>query len=309
MSNQPLHVVTGAFGLSGKYIAKELLGRGLRVRTLTNRKNPPDIFRGAVDVHPLAFGDHRRLVQSLKGATVLYNTYWVRFNYKNFNFSDAVQNTLKLFEAAEDAGIERVVHVSITNPSQDSNLEYFRGKALLESALKRRGMSDCILRPAVLFGDEPDESILINNIAWILRRLPVVGVFGDGSYRLQPIYVRDLARIAVDQGSRGENTTIEAIGPQTFTYKNLMKTIGEIIGVSRPIISVSPRLGYRVGSLIGKLVGDVFITRDEITGLMNDLLYVNAPPAGATPLTQWARRHAATLGRAYASELARRRQS
>jgi uncharacterized protein YbjT (DUF2867 family) len=304
MSTQELHVVTGAFGYSGKYIAQRLLERGHRVRTITNRRHTADPFQGRVEAHPLAFGDYPRLVESLRGATVLYNTYWVRFNHANFSHSEAVDNTLKLFAAAKEAGVGRVVHVSITNPSEDSPLEYFQGKGRLERTLRESGLSHAILRPTVLFGKE---DILINNIAWVLRRLPVVGVFGDGSYRLQPIYVDDLARIAVEQGEGRENTIINAIGPETFTYRDLLATIGEIIGKRRPIIAVSPALGYLAGAVISRLMGDVFITREEIAGLMGNLLCVDAEPTGTTRLTDWAREHAATLGIAYASELARRR--
>jgi uncharacterized protein YbjT (DUF2867 family) len=197
----------------------------------------------------------------------------------------------------------RVVHISITNPAEDAPLEYFRGKARLERALIESGISCAILRPTVLFGKE---DILINNIAWCLRRFPVFGVFGDGHYRLQPIYVDDLAGLAVEQGRAQSNTIINAIGLETFTYRELVRAIGTIIGRPRPVISLPPWLGYASGWLIGKFTGDVVITREEIAGLMQNLLCTNSPPAGATQLTDWARDHAATLGRHYASELARR---
>lgn len=304
MEQNELHVVTGAFGYSGKYIAKRLLDQGRRVRTITSKHPGHDPFQGRVEAHPLAFANHGQLVASLRGATVLYNTYWVRFNHANFKHAEAVDNTIRLFEAAKEAGVQRIVHVSITNPSEDSTLEYFHGKAVLERALVESGISYAILRPTVLFGKE---DILINNIAWALRKLPLVGVFGDGSYRLQPIYVDDLAQLAVAQGAATENRIINAIGPETFSYRELVASIGSIIGKQRPIISVSPQLGYLVCSVIGRLVGDVFITREEIEGLMADLLYVDAPATGTTRLTDWARRHAETLGAAYASELGRRR--
>jgi NADH dehydrogenase len=235
---------------------------------------------------------------------VLYNTYWVRFNHRSFNHADAVRNTERLFEAAKEASVERIVHVSITNPSEESPLEYFSGKARLERALADSGISHAILRPTVLFGKE---DILINNIAWALRRLPVFGVFGSGEYRLQPIYVDDFAALAVEQGAKRENVTIDAIGPETFTYRELVKVIGETIGKQRPLISVPPLVGYLVGWLLGKCVGDVMITREEIKGLMDDLLYVDSPPAGTTTLTGWIQEHADSLGRKYASELARRK--
>jgi NADH dehydrogenase len=235
---------------------------------------------------------------------VLYNTYWVRFNHRLFTHAQAVGNTRALFEAAERAGVERVVHVSITNPSEASPLEYFRGKAVLERALRESGLSYAILRPAVLFGRE---DILINNIAWALRHLPVFGVFGDGQYRLQPIYVDDLAALAVRQGGLREPAMIEAIGPETFAYRDLVRMIAERLGIRRPILSVPPWLGLAAGRIIGAFVGDVVITREEIDGLMRELLYVEAPPAGATRLSEWVSENRTSLGTRYASELARRR--
>jgi len=175
--------------------------------------------------------------------------------------------------------VQRVVHVSITNPSEDSPFEYFSSKARLERALIESGLSYAILRPAVLFGKE---DILVNNIAWVLRRLPVFGVFGNGEYRLQPIYVDDLAKLAFEQGQQTDNTIIDAIGPETFTYRALVQAIGESIGVRRRILSVPPAFGYATGWLIGQLMGDVTITRAEIQGLMADLLYTDSPPVGTT---------------------------
>jgi uncharacterized protein YbjT (DUF2867 family) len=215
-----------------------------------------------------------------------------------------VANTLTLFDAARRAGVERIVHVSITNPAEDSPLEYFRGKAALEKALINSGMSYAILRPAILFGHE---DILVNNIAWTLRRLPIFGVFGDGRYRLQPIYVDDLAALAVEQGKGRTNATINAIGPETFSYRELVAKIGQAIGKRRPIVSVPRWFGYAATRVLGKLMGDVVITRDEIEGLMAGKLCVDAPPAGTTALSQWAQANADTLGRRYASELARRK--
>jgi len=303
MSAPPWHVVTGAFGYSGQYIARRLLAAGHRVRTLTGSIRRHNPFGDAVEVHPFQFDRPEAMAESLHGAAVLYNTYWVRFNHKHFRHSEAVENTLALLTAAQLAGVPRVVHVSITNPSEDSLLEYFRGKARLERALVESGLSHAILRPAVLFGRE---DILVNNIAWCLRRFPVMGVFGDEQYRLQPIYVDDLARLAVEQGGRTENCTIDAIGPETFTYRELVKTIGQIIGRPRPIVGVPPAVGYWVGRAVGAWMGDVMITREEIRGLMAGLLAVDSPPTGETRLTDWATEHADTLGHRYASELARR---
>jgi NADH dehydrogenase len=303
MRNKSFHAVTGAFGYSGRYIAAHLLDEGREVITLTNSLARANPFGGRVRAFPLAFDEPQRLAQSLAGVDVLYNTYWVRFNHKLFTHAQAVQNTLVLFEAARQAGVRRIVHVSITNPSEDSPLEYFAGKARLERALRESGLEHSILRPTVLFGRE---DILINNIAWALRRFPFFAVFGDGSYRLQPICVEDLATLAVAEGKRNENSVINAIGPETFTYRALVEAVGEAIGRKRRIIRVSPGLGYAASRVIGWFVRDTFITREEIKGLMDGLLCVDTPPTGKTRLTDWMRANADTLGQNYASELARR---
>jgi NADH dehydrogenase len=256
-----------------------------------------------VEVHPLAWEHPDQLTASLAGAEVLYNTYWVRYNAAGFNHGTAVANTLKLFAAAQEAGVRRVVHVSITNPSERSPLEYFRGKARLERWLLESSLSCAILRPAVMFGTG---DVLVNNIAWALRRFPVFAVFGRGEYRLQPIHVDDLAALAVEQGKLRENRIIDAIGPQTFTYRQLVRALGQILGRPRPIVSVPAWLGYWVLCAIGRRMGDVVLTREEIDGLKQNLLCTRSAPAGRTMLTEWAQAHADTLGVRYASELARR---
>ncbi len=305
MGEKTIHAVTGAYGYSGKYIAQRLLSAGQVVVTLTNSPSRPNPFGDRIKAFPFHFDRPDRLAERLEGVSVLYNTYWVRFNHRLFQHADAVQNTRVLFEAAKKAGVERIVHVSITNPSEDSPLEYFRGKAALEKALIASGVSYAILRPAILFGKE---DVLINNIAWALRRLPVLGVFGDGRYRLQPIYVDDLAKLAVEQGAIRDNVIVNAIGPETFSYRELVTTIGQAIGKRRPIVSVPPWFGYAAAWAIGCLMRDVVVTKDEIEGLMANLLCVDAPPAGTTALSEWVRTNASILGRKYASELAKRKE-
>lgn len=295
--------VTGAFGYSGQYIARRLLEAGHGVITLTNSGQRPDPFGGAVKAFPFHFDQPARLRASLQGVEVLINTYWVRFDHRRFTHDEAVRNTKTLFQAAREAGVRRIVHVSITNPDPHSPLPYFRGKAELELALQATGISYCILRPTVLFGPE---DVLINNIAWALRHLPVFGLFGAGDYKLQPIYVDDLARAAVARAARSTNEIVNAIGPETFAYRDLVQTVQRALGLKRLVLGVPPALGYWACRGLGWLLGDVIITRQEIRGLMENRLWVDAPPLGETRLTEWLAAHRDSLGRRYANELARR---
>jgi len=295
--------VTGAFGYSGRYIARRLLEGGHKVITLTNSLRRQNPFGDKVQAFPFNFDQPAKLKQSLEGVEVLINTYWVRFDHPPFAHNEAVTNTKGLFQAAKEAGVKRLVHVSITNPDINSDLPYFRGKAELELALRNLGVSYCILRPTVLFGKE---DVLINNIAWSLRHLPAFAMFGAGEYKLQPIYVDDLATAAVAKAEAGNDEVVNAIGPETFTYRELVETIRGGLGLRRPIVSTPPELAYWGCRLFGLFMRDVVITREEIRGLMQGRLSVDSAPLGQLRLSEWITEHRETLGRKYTSELARR---
>ena len=294
--------VTGAFGFSGQEITNLLLARGESVSTLTNHPKPDSPLSERVQVQPLNFGNIEQLTESLRGASVLYNTYWVRFPYAGLTHSKAVANTKNLIRAAEAAGVRRIVHVSITNPSIDSRLTYFRGKAEIEAAICNSSLTYAILRPAVLFGCG---DILINNIAYMLKHFPVFMVPSDGRYRVQPIYVTDLAELAVQAGGRSESYVLDAVGPEVYTYLELVKMIRSAIG-SRSLVVSTPAAFVKLTSLVlGLLVKDVVHTNEDIRRLMADLLVSDATPTGKTSLREWVAQHAAEVGSSYASELQR----
>jgi uncharacterized protein YbjT (DUF2867 family) len=288
-----LDVVTGAFSYTGRHIARRLLVDGRRVRTLTRTRNPAS----ALEQAPLRFDDRGALVESLRGADTLYNTYWIRFEHGGSTFAQAVENTRMLFEAAGDAGVRRIVHVSVTNAREDSPLPYFRGKAELERALRESGQSYAIVRPTLIFGSL---DILVNNIAWVLRRLPAFLLAGDGSYRVQPVSAHDVASIAV--AADGE---VDAAGPEEYTFAELVRLVGVAVGARRPLVRTSPRVMLALGDLVGRLRRDVVLTRAELAGLMDSLLVSDEPPRGRESFREWVAANADGLGRRYVSELAR----
>jgi NADH dehydrogenase len=297
-----MNAVTGAFGYTGKYIARRLLQAGETVITLTGSPSRPNEFGPAVKAFPFDFEHPETMAASLAGARVLYNTYWVRFDRGDVTHGRAVKNTMALIRAAQLAGVERIVHISITNPDANSRLPYFRGKALLEEAIRGAKMSHAIVRPTVIFSAE---DILINNIAFLLRKLPVFLVPGDGQYRIQPVFVEDAARIAVEAGGRAENTTIDAVGPETFRYEELVRLIAKAIGSKARLMHGPPWMALLGARAMGMALRDVMLTRDELDGLMANLLVSDAAPTGTTRLSDWISANAATLGKRYAHEIGR----
>ena len=293
--------VTGAFSYSGKYIAKHLLERGDEVITLTNHPNRPNSFEGKIKSFPLNFENETELTESLRGVDVLINTYWIRFDKGTNTQPQAVENTKALVNAAVKAGVKRMVHVSIANPSEDSHLPYYWGKAANEKAVTESGMSYAILRPTVLYGG--GEDILINNIAFLLRRLPFFLIPGDGSYGIQPVHVDDLAKLAVEGVYSKDNYIVDAVGPDAYTFKELVNVVGETIGAKRPLISVPPRLALLAAQFLSLFVSDVILTPEEVDGLMGNLLVSKHPALAKTVFKDWLNENKATTGARYASEI------
>jgi NADH dehydrogenase len=302
MSAPDLNVVTGAFGYTGRYITRRLLSMGERVRTLTGHPDRENPFGDQVSVAPFNFDDQSRLTDSLRGTTTLYNTYWVRFSRGKVSFDKAVANTKALIRAAKEACVRKIVHVSITNASEDSPLPYFRGKAILEEAIVHSGLSYAIIRPTVIFGAE---DILVNNIAWLLRRFPVFAVPGSGDYRLQPVFVEDVAEMAVGAAHREESMAVDAVGPEVFRFADLVRLVARKVRSRARIVRLNPGLALALSGLLGRLVGDVTLTRDELKGLRSNLLVSDGPPTCHTRLGDWLDRNADSVGIRYASELDR----
>jgi uncharacterized protein YbjT (DUF2867 family) len=300
-----LNVVTGAFGFTGKYITRLLLEQGKKVKTLTGHPGRWSPFGDRVEAVPFNFDDPAELARSLRGATTLYNTYWVRFPRGEITFERAVENSRVLVAAAAEAGMRRIVHISITNASGTSPFAYFRCKGVVEKAVAESGLSYAVIRPALIFGTG---DIIVNNIAWLLRRYPIFPIFGKGDYRLRPVFVEDLAEIAVNAGGKDENMVTDAVGPEVYTFEALVRLIAEKIGSRAGIVRMNTELALFLSRTVGAMVGDMLLTRDEVEGLMAGLLDSDAPPAGRTRLSEWLGRNADTVGLEYASELRRHYQ-
>jgi NADH dehydrogenase len=295
-------MVTGAFSFTGKYLTERLLLRGQQVRTLTGHAGNAHLFGGQVEVFPYHFDDVGALVRSLEGVSTFYVSYWVRFSYGQMTHARAVEHTKVLFRAAKEAGVQRVVYISISNPSITSPLPYFSGKARLEEALRDSGLSFAILRPAVLFGPE---GILLNNIAWLVRRFPVFAVPGSGEYRLQPIFVEDLADLMLGMGQRRDAVVMDAVGPEVYRFDDLVRLIAKRVHGTASIVHLPPGAMLAVSQMMSLLLGDVVLTGDEIRGLMDNLLVSPDPPTAPTRLSVWLEGYGDKMGKRYFSELRR----
>jgi uncharacterized protein YbjT (DUF2867 family) len=291
-----VNAVTGALSYTGRGIAQELLARGQVVRSLSRRDDAEDPLRERIDLRPLRFDDS--LVDSLEGVDTLFNTYWIRFEHGGQTFDGAVANTILLFEAARRAGVRRVVHVSVSHADRAGDLPYFRGKHRIEEWLAAGELDWAIVRPTLVFGAH---DILINNIAWALRRLPVFLVPESGAL-VQPVSLSDVARICVDAPS-GQIT--DAAGPETIAFGGLVRLIADAVGSQARIVRAPLDASLAAVAIANRVLRDVVVTRDELAGLGRSLLATDTTPLGTDRISDWVAEHRGSLGRQYASELER----
>ena len=297
-----LVAVTGAFGFTGRALATQLLDSGHAVVTLTRRSGGGDPLAPRLDVRPFDTGNPAALASAMAGVETLYNTYWMRFPRGDQTFEGAVARSGVLLAAARDAGVRRVVHLSVVNAAADAETPYVRAKAALESVVRSSGLEWVIVRPTLTYGPS---DILINNLAWALRRLPVYGTPGRGRYTVQPVHVDDVARICVEAAAGEPGRVIDAAGPETLTYRALVDTVRSAIG-SRSFVVPMPHLAVLAAArVLGLLVRDVVLTADEIRELTSSLLTSHEPPLGTIRLSDWVAANADSLGRRWSSELAR----
>lgn len=304
MGDNNVHLVTGGLGYVGKYIVSELLEKGCNVRTITNSPNRPNPFGNKLDVYQYNFDDMVKLAKNFENVKVLYNTFWIRFEHGDKTFEWALENSRKLVNAAVKSGVERVVHISVLNSDSNSDLKYYRYKGLCEDMIKKSGIEYSILKPAIVFGHE---DVLINNIAWSLRHLPVMGIFGKGDYRIRPIHVEDLANLAVIEGGNTGKVEIEAVGLDNIQFKEMVKTIKDEIGSKTLVMPVPIFMGYLVTKFIGLILRDKFLTMDEVKALIRGKLSSKVSAVGRISLREWIKGNVDWLGKGYKSELARRR--
>lgn len=292
-------IVTGAFSYLGSAVARELQRRGFEVATLTNRRPPPGAE--GIAASPLVF-EREHLVRALRGADTLVNTYWIRLPYRGVGFAEAVANSRVLVEAVREAGVRRLVHVSVTNASLDSELGYYRGKAEVDAIVRAAGIPHAIVRPTLVVG--PND-VLTSNLAWFLRRFPFFPVPDGGAYRVQPVTLADAGRIAADAAEADRDLDVDAAGPEAFPFVEYLRIIARACGVRRPLLPVPGSLALAGLCALSPLLRDTVLAREELRGLERELLVSHAAPLGTESVSGFLLGHGKELGRAYVNDRTR----
>lgn len=302
MDDRATMAVTGAFGFTGRAIAEALLARGDRVVTLTRRTPPDDPLASRLTIAPLAFDRPADLADSFAGVDTLFNTYWIRFPRGSTTFERAVVDSAVLFAAARRAGVRRIVHLSVVGANPDAPTPYTRAKGQLEGILRSSGLEWAIIRPTLTYG--PND-ILVNNLAWALRRLPVYGIPGDGRYPIQPVHLDDVAALCLEAAAGKSGSVTDAAGPEMLQFRDMVGTVRAAVRSRSLVVGMPQWAVLGAARVLGRVVGDVVLTRDEILELTTGWLTSKEPPRGRIRFSDWVPANGHLLGHRWASEVAR----
>lgn len=298
--------ITGAWSYSGRRVAARLLQAGHTVVSLTNRKIPdPDPHDGRVRAEPYDFSPGA-LERALEGVDVLACAYWTRHDRAPLgnrgpwlSHAEAVSRSARIIESARAAGVSRLVWTSIANPGLDPDLSYYAGKAEVERLVQESGLPHAILRPACFFGPA---AILIENVAWAARRMPVVPIPAGPEYRIRPIHVGDYAELIADAVASGDTYTRDACGPDRVEFGELIRTIARLCGGRARPVRLPLRACAPLYAAASRVIRETILTTDELIGLSRNRLDSLEPPAGPTSLLAWLEEHASEVGVRFARE-------
>ena len=266
-------------GFIGRAIVRALAEQGVQVVVAARRIELAEEVKTAGDVGQITLVRANvrvpvSVARALQGSDAVINAVGISFEHGRQRYEAVhVGGARAIAEAAKTAGVRRLVHVSgIGADRRSATNRYIRSKVDAEDAIIAAFPDATILRPSVVFGSD---DVLFNRLARIACFAPIMPVVGDGSARMQPVYVGDVAAAAVAVLARPATARMvfELGGPRTYNHGELAALTLREIGRRRPIVGVPPGL-MKLGAFFAELPAMVgltpAITRDQVDLLLHD---------------------------------------
>jgi len=271
--------VFGASGFIGRYVVRRLAKAGYRVRAATRRPHLAHELRpmgvvGQVQLIQANLRNPDSVARAVDGAAGVVNLVGILAEGGRQTFQSLQADGAGLVaRAAQEAGVERFVHVSAIGADPDSPSRYARTKALGEQAVLEAMPGAVILRPSIVFGPE---DAFFKRFADMARFAPALPLIGGGATKFQPVYCDDVAACALkaldEEGARGR--VFELGGPGVYSFRELMEFILKTIDRPRLLVPMPFPVATMMG-LGGEIAGalpfvEPFLTRDQVTLLKQD---------------------------------------
>lgn len=228
-------LVTGGTGYVGTHVCRALIARGFMPRLLVrpgSESRIPEDIRERGRITPGDVTNRESVENAAQGTKAIVHLVGIirEFPARGVTFERLhVTATRNVVDAARLWGIPRFVHMSALGARAGGPAGYSDSKGRAEDCVRQSGLRWTIFRPSVIFG--PGDAFL-NELAGILRTSPLMPVPGDGKYRLQPVFVGDVAKGFADALLRRDTEAriFDVGGPERFSYGELLDRIAASVG-------------------------------------------------------------------------------
>ncbi|MBN8532182.1 MAG: complex I NDUFA9 subunit family protein [Alphaproteobacteria bacterium] len=283
--------VFGGSGFLGHYVVRELAEAGHTVTIACRDPEGAKDLRtaGAVGQVVPVYANLRKpedIKRTIANSHAVVNLVGVLYSRGKQRFSALhAQGAEKLAQAAKEAGVQRLIHISALGVDKATRSTYARTKLAGEKAVLAAFPEATILRPSVVFGPEDN---FFNQFACMARLSPFLPLIGGGKTRFQPVYAGDVGKavLACLERPESKGKTYELAGPETFTFRQILEYVLKTTRRRRILLPLPLGLASMIGAF-GELLPVPPLTRDQVTLLETDNVTQESMPGlgelGITP--------------------------
>jgi len=279
---QKIATIFGASGFIGRHLIRRLTKKDFRIVAATRSPYLHGYLKplgnpGQIDLEKVNLFDEERLRTLIKNSDVVINLVGILYETKKQKFEDIhIKFPDLLSKLCSELNIEKLVHISALGINETVSSQYMQSKLKGEKNILNNFNRSVILRPSIIFGPEDN---FFNQFASLAEFLPALPLIGGGLTYFQPIYVGDIAKSIVTVVEKEEinNNIYELGGPQTFTFKELMKILLKQIRKKRFLVPI-PFLLAKFQAKILQLLPKPLLTTDQVEMLKYDNIVSNNYP-------------------------------
>jgi len=259
--------VTGGTGFVGRHLVNRLLRDNHSITVLTHLNSVESIpdkrlrkVSGSVD-------SVSEMVTAFQDCQVVFHLVGIIAETKKNTFAKTVAaGTRNVVSACRETKVKKIIYLSSMGTSEFAETVYHKTKFAAEQTVINSGLEWVIFRSSVIYGKWDG---FLTTLSQVINRLPFIPIFGDGRYKLQPVYIDDLTNAMAQalNNTRATGQIIDIGGPEQLDYVTVMNTIKKRLGKKRLNLRIPFGVIKPVAALAELFLKPAPLTVDQLTML------------------------------------------